>query len=157
MVNPCTALWLLEMEVPFCRLPCTPPLRIVSKLATVPWTHFHGMLSRCSRRHLKRNVTELDGLYSSKLPKESKPNLGCWIDLKTWSMVDRVRGRLIPLLALLQNASVLMGSDFCNRHLVTHFYSGSSVMSLNRPSLMCPSVTTVLDDITSSPVTTVTI
>jgi hypothetical protein len=49
------------------------------------------------------------------------------------------------------------GSDFSNLHLVTRFYSGSSVMSLNRPLLLWPLVTTILGDITSSPVTTVTI
>jgi hypothetical protein len=49
------------------------------------------------------------------------------------------------------------GSDFTNGHLVTQFYSGSSVMSPNRPSLLWPSVATVLGDITSSPIATVTI
>jgi hypothetical protein len=49
------------------------------------------------------------------------------------------------------------GSDFSNGHHVTRFYSGSSAMSLNRPSLLCPSVATVLSDITSSLAATVTI
>jgi hypothetical protein len=34
------------------------------------------------------------------------------------------------------------GSDFSNKYLVTRFYSDSSVMSLNRPSLLWPSVAT---------------
>jgi hypothetical protein len=49
------------------------------------------------------------------------------------------------------------GSDFSNSHLVTHFYSGSSVMSSNRSSLLWPSVAMVMGDITSSPIATVTI
>jgi hypothetical protein len=48
-------------------------------------------------------------------------------------------------------------SDFSNGHLVTHFYSGSSVMSLNHPSLLWTSVALVLGDITSSPIATVNI
>jgi hypothetical protein len=40
-------------------------------------------------------------------------------------------------MTLLQNASVATGgSDFSNEYLVTSFYSGLSVMSLNRLSLM---------------------
>jgi hypothetical protein len=49
------------------------------------------------------------------------------------------------------------GSDFSNKHLVTHFYGGSSVMSPNRPLLLWPKVATVMGDITSSYVATVTI
>jgi hypothetical protein len=49
------------------------------------------------------------------------------------------------------------GSDFSNRHLVTHVYSGSSVMSPNRRSLLWPSVAMVLGDIISLPVAIVTI
>jgi hypothetical protein len=48
-------------------------------------------------------------------------------------------------------------SDFSNGHLVTRVYSGSSVMSLNRPLLLWPSVATVLGDIISSPIAIVTI
>jgi hypothetical protein len=48
-------------------------------------------------------------------------------------------------------------SDFSNGHLVTHVYSGSSVMSLNRPSLLCPPVAMLLGDVISSPIAIVTI
>jgi hypothetical protein len=48
-------------------------------------------------------------------------------------------------------------SDFSNGYLVTHFYSGSTVMLPYRPSLLWPSVATILGDITSSPVATMTI
>jgi hypothetical protein len=49
------------------------------------------------------------------------------------------------------------GSDFSNGHLVTRVYSGSSVMSSNRPLLLWTSVVMVLDDIISSPVAIVSI
>jgi hypothetical protein len=42
-------------------------------------------------------------------------------------------------------------SDFSNGHLMTRVYNGSSVMSPNRPSLLWPSVATVLGGIISSP------
>jgi hypothetical protein len=48
-------------------------------------------------------------------------------------------------------------SNFSKRHLVTRFYSGSSVISPNYPSLLWPSVAMVLGDITSSPLATMTI
>jgi hypothetical protein len=61
-------------------------------------------------------------------------------------------------MSLLQNASLAIGvSDFSNKHLVTCVYSGSSVMSPNRPSLQWPSVATILGDIISSPIAIVTI
>jgi hypothetical protein len=49
------------------------------------------------------------------------------------------------------------GSDFSKMHLVTCFYSGSSMISPNQSSLLWPSVTMALGDITSSPIATVTI
>jgi hypothetical protein len=47
--------------------------------------------------------------------------------------------------------------DFSSGHLVTRFYSGSLVMSQNCLSLLWPSIATVLGDITSSLIVTVTI
>jgi hypothetical protein len=49
------------------------------------------------------------------------------------------------------------GSDCSNGHLMTHFYSVSSAMSPNRPSLLWPSLATGSGDITSSSVATVAI
>jgi hypothetical protein len=61
------------------------------------------------------------------------------------------------LAALLQNASDATGvSDFSNRCLMTRVYSGSSVMSLKRPSLLWPPVATALGDIISVPIAIVT-
>jgi hypothetical protein len=47
--------------------------------------------------------------------------------------------------------------DFNNGHLVTRVYSGLSVMSLNHPLLLWPSVAMVLGDIISLSVAIVTI
>jgi hypothetical protein len=49
------------------------------------------------------------------------------------------------------------GFDFSNGYFLTRFYSSSSVMSPNRPSLLWPLVEMGSGDITSSLVTTVTI
>jgi hypothetical protein len=49
------------------------------------------------------------------------------------------------------------GSDFSNRHLVIHFYSGSLVISLNHLSLLWPSIAMGSGDITSSIFAIVTI
>jgi hypothetical protein len=65
---------------------------------------------------------------------------------------------------LLQNGPMkrLMGAilategDFSNRYFVICLYSDSSTILLNRSSLLCSSIVTVLDNITSSPVATVT-
>jgi hypothetical protein len=52
-----------------------------------------------------------------------------------------------------KNASIVNqgggASDCSNEHLVTNFYSGSSVMSLNRLSLLSPSIPTGSGDNTS--------
>jgi hypothetical protein len=49
------------------------------------------------------------------------------------------------------------GADFNNMHLMTCFYNGSLVMSMNRLSLLWSSVATGSGDITSSLVATMTI
>jgi hypothetical protein len=48
-------------------------------------------------------------------------------------------------------------SNFSNEHLVTRVYSGLSVMSSNRPSLLWTSVATVFGDIISLPIVIVII
>jgi hypothetical protein len=66
------------------------------------------------------------------------------------------QGKSLKEDTLLQNTSVAWGSDCSNGNLVTRCYNGSSVMSLNHPSLLWPSVVTGAGDNTSSLIATVT-
>jgi hypothetical protein len=66
------------------------------------------------------------------------------------------QGKSLKEDTLLQNTSVAWGSDCNNGNLVTRCYNGSSVMSLNHPSLLWPSVVTGACDNTSLLIATVT-